>query len=172
MSRHGKKHSHRNEVTLGSGPFHIPTFNQSANANKRLIIIIKNHSKRTLQADVVVDACFPLLNDFTPPTEETSLPETTLATFPRTNIPGETCKIYEVAITQNTKPFINIFSTGDYNVINGRPAGGLLEISVVAGVGAVVIGGERTGLFFGEPVSFIPYGIWVIEPEDEPEDDC
>lgn len=159
--------THSDEVTLNSGPIHIPTVNQGPNNNDRLVITIKNNSDRTLQADVTVDACIP------GPAAQPALPrtrnivETTLQSFPRIDIPSQSCQVYEVPIVVNSRLFIKVISRGDYEVIDGIPAGGKLEISVVAGTGQ----GAATGLAFSDGTTFVPYGSWVVEDNDNDDDD-
>ncbi len=150
------------ERTLNSGPIHIPTLNQAGATNNRLVITIKNNSNRTLQANVVVDACFPGNNAINLPSAR-NIAENVLQAFPRTNIPARTCRVFEVAITANSRPFIKVISRGDYEVIKGRPAAGELEISVVAGNGATNDGDRLTGLSTADASTFVPYGSWVVE---------
>ncbi|KAA9021014.1 hypothetical protein [Niallia endozanthoxylica] len=156
---------------MNSGPFHIPTANQANTLNNRIVITIKNHTDRTLQADVIVDACFPGETVVNLPSVR-DLNEATIASFPRADIPGQTCRVYEVPIAPNSRPFIKVISTGDYAVIEGRPAGGLLEISVVAGEGQLLGGGPPvTGLIAADAATFVPYGSWVVEDRHR-DSDC
>lgn len=150
--------THKSEVTLNSGVFHIPTLGPGFITNDRLVITIKNHSNKTLQADVIIDRCLPGFTGITLPSVR-NLAESTLQAFPRENIPPHTCRVYEVAIAPDSRPFIKVISTGDYEVIEGRPAGGKLEISVVAGQGRTPF----TGLFAADASTFVPYGDWVVE---------
>ncbi|PEZ78409.1 hypothetical protein [Bacillus sp. AFS017274] len=147
--------THSKEVTLNSGPFHIPTLNQGGFSTTRLVITIKNHSEHTLQADVTIDACFPVTPQ--PELSTFNIPESNLAFFPRMDIPRHSCQVYQVPIVFDSRPFIKVISRGDYEVIDGRPAGGKLEISVVAG------GQALSGLFVSDASTFIPYGSWVVE---------
>ncbi|MFJ8236263.1 hypothetical protein ACIQ34_11010 [Ureibacillus sp. NPDC094379] len=150
------------ERTLNSGPIHIPTLNQAGATNNRLVITIKNNSNRTLQANVIVEACFPRNTVINLPSVR-NLAENVLEEFRRRNIPAHTCRVFEVAITANSRPFIKVISTGDYEVIKGRPAAGELEISVVAGNGATNNGDRVTGLSTSDASTFVPFGSWVVE---------
>ncbi|MDF2961467.1 MAG: hypothetical protein K0S39_3202, partial [Paenibacillus sp.] len=47
------------EVTINSGPVHIPTNHQGDFFNNRLVVTIKNNSSKTRQANVIIDACQP-----------------------------------------------------------------------------------------------------------------
>lgn len=150
------------ERTLNSGPIHIPTLNQAGATNNKVVITIKNNSNRTLQANVIVDACFPGETTINLPRAR-NLEENVFEVFQRTNIPAHTCRVFEVAIPANSRPFIKVISRGDYEVIKGRPAGGKLEISVVAGNGATNDGNRVTGLSTSDASTFVPYGSWVVE---------
>ncbi|MBG9451342.1 hypothetical protein ABE67_19160 [Cytobacillus firmus] len=153
----------RKGLTVSSGPIHIPALNQGNLVNDRIVITIKNHSNQSFQASVIVEECRPDLTTTIMLPSASNIKERTLASFPKETIPGNKCRVYNVAIPVNSFPFIKVSSKGDYEAIEGRPAGGKLEISVVAGTGRTLTDIPAHGLRIADAATFVPYGSWFIE---------
>ncbi|MBT2686807.1 hypothetical protein J7I93_01280 [Bacillus sp. ISL-47] len=120
----------RKGLTVSSGPIHIPALNQGNLVNDRLVVTIKNHSNQAFQASVVVEECRPDLTTTIMLPSASNINERTLASFPKETIPGNKCRVYNVAIPVNSFPFIKVTSPRvtmkqlkeDQQVVNWRLA--------------------------------------------------
>jgi hypothetical protein len=166
------------KVTLSSGPFHLPTLPAGSSfRNNKILVIVNNPTKRTLEAEILVSACFPgsaIQNPVTPP-ELITLPQSTLASIGETNFPPHTCSQYEVFIPIDSRPILRVQSTGEYKVDGNRPSSGKLEISVVGGVSRDDFGDNSLppfsrSLWESDPAAFIYFGDFVVSKDNDDDD--
>lgn len=152
---------------LSSGPFHLPRFTSFPNnLNNRLTISIKNPTDRHLKALVRLDICrnpttptsgtFPLTPDefIVGTTQEDEY------NFGLVKVDPHSCKRIERFIDPTElRSTFRVFTLGDYAVYKGKPVGGLLEISVVAGFTDTP---STFGLRQADASTSIPYESWVV----------
>ncbi|WCK54960.1 hypothetical protein PP175_02785 [Aneurinibacillus sp. Ricciae_BoGa-3] len=161
-----KKNDHKHHKrTITTGPFYVSRVTNNGGPNDLLIIIIKNPTNRTLQADLSIETCLPPSSPPTTTPEETNEVAVN-AGFGRTPIHPHHCLRLEIPIAAFQNHALRVTSTGDYEVGEDRPKHGKLEITVIGGTG---IFGGSSGLITADPTLFFRYGDFVVGKDEDDE---
>ena len=161
----------RKKQTLTTGPFHVPSVpDDTAFANDRLVIVIKNPTQHDLEASVSIETCnVPNPNSIIVLPFVSIDPEVPFANVPKMEIPSESCARIEIELPVDQRPVLRISTTGDYAVGEERPLCGLLEITAVIGEGRF-LPGNAPGLFNSDEALF-RYADFVVCRRRNDDDD-
>ena len=154
-----RKCQKNHKETITTGPFLVPRLTSNGGPNNKLVIIIKNPTKETLEADLSIEACIP---PSSPPigTPQESDEVTVSEGFTMTPIGPERCLRLEVDLAPFDNHALRVSSTGNYEAGKDRPKCGKLEITVTGGTG--FFGGSSFGLIIADPTLFFGFGDFVV----------
>ncbi|OQD28553.1 hypothetical protein [Bacillus toyonensis] len=157
-----KSTCHQSKNTITTGPFLVPVNAAVGQPNNRLVIILKNPTRQSLEADVVIEICPPVQISV----EGTPLPFITtenerpfLEGLGLTIIPPMSCTRLEFDISSFVNGILHVKSTGDY-LVGERPLRGKLEIEVVGGSG--LSNPTNPGLSVADPSMVFHFADFIV----------
>lgn len=158
--------SRHDKTFLTTGPFHVADVNQNGDDNNRIVITLTNPTDKKLKASVKIQTYTEEPFSIILPAE-ISLSKKTLHDFGEVKVYPNSTKRLEVDLPSLKRSVLRVVSKGDYEVEDGRPASGKLEISSVVGNGNFIFFDKAApGLNSADAATFFAFADFIARSED------